>query len=82
LAWESLGEVDYGRKSSESGNVKFRRSLYVVHDIKAGQFIESKHIKSIRPGYGLEPKFYEKIIGMKALKDIECGSALSWELIE
>ena len=72
-AWESLGQIDYGRKYSEQANVKFRRSLYFVKDIKAGETITKEHIKSIRPGYGLPPKYLESVIGKIAKKSIKRG---------
>lgn len=62
-AWAALGKVDYGRKSSEQGNVKFRRSLYFVKDMKAGDLITADSIRSVRPGYGLAPKNTAKVIG-------------------
>ena len=80
-AWESLGKIDYGRKSSEQANVKFRRSLYFVKDIKADEVITKEHIKSIRPGYGLAPKHMEEVVGMSAKKNIVSGTAVSWNLI-
>ena len=80
-AWESLGQVDYGRKSSEQANVKFRRSLYFVKDIEEGEVITAEHVKSIRPGYGLSPKCLEEIVGMSAKKNIASGTAVSWGLI-
>lgn len=69
-AWEALGKVDYGRKSSEQGNVKFRRSLYFVQDIKQGEKIKAEHVRSVRPGYGLHPKLLAYVIGRTAAKDI------------
>ncbi len=80
-AWEALGSVDYGRKSSEQSNVKFRRSLYFVKDINKGEVITKDHIKSIRPGYGLKPNSYSKIIGKIANKDIKSGTATQWNLV-
>lgn len=70
-AWAALGRVDYGRKSSEQGNVKFRRSLYFVKDLKAGDVITPDAVRSVRPGFGLAPKFTKKIIGKKTKKDIK-----------
>lgn len=64
-AWQALGQVDYGRKSSEEGNVKFRRSLYFVQDMKLGDVITPDSIRSVRPGYGLAPKFLESLYGKK-----------------
>jgi N-acetylneuraminate synthase len=80
-AWESLGQVDYGRKSSEQANVKFRRSLYFVKDIKAGELITNEHVKSIRPGYGLAPKFEKQLLGRTVKVDVKRGTATSWKLI-
>lgn len=64
-AWAALGQVDYGRKSSEQGNVKFRRSLYFVKDMKAGDIITPDCVRSVRPGYGLAPKYLGKVLGSK-----------------
>jgi N-acetylneuraminate synthase len=76
-AWESLGQVDYGRKSSEQANVKFRRSLYFVKDIKAGELITDEHVKSIRPGYGLPPKYLNEIVGRKSKYAVAKGTAVT-----
>jgi len=80
-AWKSLGKVDYGRKSSEQENVKFRRSLYFVKSIKKGEVITIEHIKSIRPGYGLHPKYYYEALGKTVKYDIERGTPLSLKII-
>ena len=76
LAWKSLGKVDYQVKPSEKGNIKFRRSLYFVKNINKGDVITERHIKSIRPGYGMPPKELNSIIGKKILKNIIRGSAV------
>lgn len=62
-AWKALGDVNYGRKSSEQGNAQFRRSLYFVKDMKAGELITNDCIRSVRPGFGLAPKHLERVIG-------------------
>lgn len=66
---------------SEKGNAKFRRSLYVVKDMKQGDEFSAENIKSIRPGYGLEPKYYEQVIGKKASRDLARGTPLAFNLI-
>jgi N-acetylneuraminate synthase len=80
-AWLALGRVDYGRKSSEQGNVKFRRSLYFVKDMKAGEIITPDCIRSVRPGFGLPPKEYYSILGKKIKKDVFNGSPVKKDLI-
>jgi len=80
--WQALGSVDYSRKSSEQGNVKFRRSLYFVKDMIAGATISLSDIKSVRPGYGLSPKFFNELIGKKVNQNIERNSPVIWDKIE
>ena len=73
-AWASLGQVDYGRKSSEQGNVKFRRSLYFVKDLDIGETITKDSIRSVRPGFGLPPKHLDELIGKKATRSIKANT--------
>ncbi|CAH6795450.1 Pseudaminic acid synthase [Vibrio chagasii] len=80
-AWQALGSVNYERTEAEKGNVKFRRSLYVVKDIAKGEPITSENVRSIRPGFGLAPKFYEEVIGRTAKNKINSGTPLSWSLL-
>ncbi|HEX4500174.1 MAG TPA: pseudaminic acid synthase [Scandinavium sp.] len=82
IAWQALGHVNYERKESEKGNVKFRRSLYVVKDIKKGDAFTSDNIKSIRPGFGVVPKYYDMFIGNNANCDLTSGQPLKIEFIE
>lgn len=73
-AWAALGRVDYGRKSSEIGNVIFRRSLYFVRDVRKGQIITAEDVRSVRPGHGLAPKHLDRVVGSVALADIVANS--------
>ena len=73
-AWSALGHVDYGLKSSEQTNVQFRRSLYFVKDMQAGEVIKPDCIRSVRPGYGLPPKNYDSLIGRRVTKNISKNS--------
>lgn len=81
-AWAALGRIDYGRKSSEQGNVKFRRSLYFVETLKKGDIITESSVKSVRPGYGLPPKMKSHIIGKMATKDIAPNTPTTLEYFE
>lgn len=80
-AWEAIGHVNYQRTESEKGNAKFRRSLYVVKDMKKGDIFTADNVKSIRPGFGLHPKYYEQILGRTARQDINLGTPLCFELL-
>jgi pseudaminic acid synthase len=80
-AWQSLGQINYGCKSSEQGNVKFRRSLYAVKEIRAGEIITEENVKSIRPGYGLAPKYWDDLMGKRVKFDIPSGTALNWKML-
>ncbi|WP_417663657.1 pseudaminic acid synthase [Pseudidiomarina donghaiensis] len=73
-AWQALGSVNYGRKSSEQGNAQFRRSLYFVKDMKAGDVITEDAVRSVRPGFGLAPKYLESIIGKKVTIAIKANT--------
>ena len=78
-AWQALGKVNYERTEAEKGNVKFRRSLYVVKDVAEGEVFTPDNVRSIRPGFGLAPKFYDEVIGSVAKQDIPRGTALKSE---
>lgn len=81
-AWEALGTVDYGRKSSEEGNVKFRRSLYFVKDLQAGEVITADAIRSVRPGFGAAPKCLEAVLGRRVRKDTLANTPVLLDSIE
>jgi N-acetylneuraminate synthase len=80
-AWQALGQVDYGRKSSEQGNVKFRRSLYFVKDLKVGDVITADAVRSVRPGFGLAPKELDRLLSKQVMVDVPRGTPTHWDLI-
>jgi len=80
-AWAALGTVSYGPTEKEKASLKFRRSLYVVEDMQAGDILTPKNVRAIRPGYGLYPKYYEIVLGRKVKKAVKQGTPLSWELM-
>lgn len=82
VAWQASGRVDYGKKSSELGNIKFRRSLYFVKDAEKGEIITSDMFRSVRPGFGLPPSFAEKIIGKRLRENVRYGMPTSLDVIE
>lgn len=81
-AWSAMGCVDYGCKSSEKGNVQFRRSLYFVKDMKVGDVISHDVIRSIRPGNGLAPKYLDEILGKHVTENIKQHSPVTWKLVD
>lgn len=81
VAYESLGTISYDVQKQEEKSLVFRRSLYIVQDMKAGDVISKKNMRSIRPGLGLAPKYYEEVLGKRVKSDVSKGTALSWELI-
>lgn len=81
-AWLALGRVDYSRKPSEQGNVKFRRSLYFVKPLKTGDFISPGDVRSIRPGFGISPKYLDQIIGRHVICDITPGMPVTNQVLK
>ncbi len=77
-AWQALGSINYGRKSSEQGNAQFRRSLYFVKDLKAGDVITEDAVRSVRPGFGLAPKYLKSVIGKRMKTDVFFGQSVGW----
>jgi N-acetylneuraminate synthase len=80
-AWAALGYVDYGRKSSEQGNVKFRRSLYVVKDMQVGDILASDNLRSVRPGFGLPPKHLNTLMGKRINRQLKAGTPMSMDYL-
>lgn len=80
-AWQALGGIHYGPTAAERSSLAFRRSLYVVKDVKAGEAFDADNLRAIRPGLGLPPKFLDVIIGKPAARDIPRGTPMSWDLL-
>jgi len=80
-AWQSLGTVSYGPTEAEKDSLVFRRSLYISEPMKKGDELNESNLRSIRPGLGLQPKFYDIVLGRKVNRNIPRGTALSWDLI-
>jgi pseudaminic acid synthase len=78
----SIGKVRYGATKGEKGNIVYRRSLFVVKDIKKGELFSEDNLRSIRPGHGLKPAFLKDIINKKAKKRISAGTPLTWKLVD
>ena len=79
-AWEAMGRVSYGATDAEQPSLQFRRSLYVVEDLKAGDMLTRDNVRAIRPGLGLPTKYLEIILGRRVKRDVRRGTALTWEL--
>lgn len=77
-----LGKVDYSMSEKKKKSRQFSRSLYVAEDIKAGEIITEKNVRSVRPGYGMHPKHFKEILGKKAIRNIATGTPMSFDLIE
>ena len=80
-AWQALGRISYGPSEAEKKSIVFRRSLYVVQNIKAGEVLSKDNTRAIRPGLGLMPKYLDIVLGRLTKVDIKAGTALTWELI-
>lgn len=81
-AWQSLGSVTYGATAGEKASLRFRRSLYVVRDIKAGDLFTAENVRVIRPGLGLAPKHLDAVLGKRANRDMKRGTPFTWDLLD
>lgn len=77
-AWQALGRIHYGLKSSEQGNVQFRRSLYFVKDLQKGDTIDETCIRSVRPGFGIAPKHFDELIGKRLTHNVQANTKTDW----
>ena len=81
-AWKSLGKAFIGPTEAEKPSITFRRSLYIVKDLKAGDILTKENVRAIRPGLGLSPKNLEEVLGKKIKSSVKMGTALAWSMIE
>jgi pseudaminic acid synthase len=80
-AWQALGIVNYASLEEEKGSLKFRRSLYIAQDMRAGDEFTPENLRIVRPGFGLPPKYYELLLGRRITRDAQKGTAVNWELV-
>jgi len=80
-AWQALGQVSYGPTEAEKKSLQYRRSLYVVQDLKAGDMLTKENVRAIRPGLGLPTKYLEQILSKAVNQDVKRGTGLTWELL-
>lgn len=80
-AWQSLGKVSYGATEKEKKSLVYRRSLYIVKDMQAGEVLTTENLRAIRPGLGLPPKYFATLLGKKLSQDVKRGTPMSWDLI-
>lgn len=81
-AWQALGKISYGPTEAERKSLQYRRSLYVVKDMKAGDALSLENLRAIRPGLGLPTKYLDVVLGKVVRQDVARGTALVWELLE
>lgn len=81
-AWQALGSVSYGPTEAERKSLQYRRSLYVVEAVTAGQVLTRENVRAIRPGLGLPTKYLDVVVGKRVARDVARGTALTWDLIE
>jgi N-acetylneuraminate synthase len=77
-AWTALGRVDYSRQPSEQANLQFRRSLYFVKALKAGDVVQPSDVRSVRPGFGLAPKHMDEVLGKTLRMDVAQNTPVKW----
>lgn len=81
-AWQALGGVCYGPMEAEKNSLVFRRSLYITKDLQAGDILTKNNMRSLRPGHGLAPKYYEILLGQKVVRAAKKGTPVSWDLLK
>jgi N-acetylneuraminate synthase len=80
-AWQALGRPSYGPTEAEKPSLIFRRSIYIAEDAKAGDVLTPKNLRVVRPGKGLQPRYYDQLLGRKLRRDVTQGTPFAWDLI-
>ncbi len=80
-AWQALGQIHYGPTEGEKKSLAFRRSLYIVKDMKSGETLTRENLRAIRPGLGLPPKCFDQLLGKRVIRDVRRGTAATWDLL-
>jgi sialic acid synthase SpsE len=80
-AWQALGKVSYGPTNKEKDSLKYRRSLYIAKEMKAGDILSKENLRAIRPGLSLAPKYYDILLGKKVSQDVRIGTPVTWDLL-
>jgi len=82
LAWQGLGKVNFDLSAEETKSLAYKRSIYVVKDMKAGEAFTTENVRVIRPSFGMAPKHFEEILTKKASRDLKRGDPLAWEMVK
>jgi N-acetylneuraminate synthase len=80
-AWQALGKPSYGPTEAEKKSLIYRRSIYIAEDAKAGEKLTPRNLRVVRPGKGLHPRFYERLLGKTLVRDVSRGTPFDWDLI-
>ena len=80
-AWQAMGKISYGATESEKKSMVFRRSLYITQDLKPCDLLTRENLRSVRPGHGLKPKYYDIMLGKKVSKNVKKGTPVNWDLL-
>lgn len=80
-AWQALGTIRYGGTQAEEKSRAFRRTLYIAQDMRAGDVLDARNLRIVRPGFGMPPKYYDTMLGKRINRDVPAGTPLSWDLL-
>ena len=81
-AWQALGRVHYGPTVAEQASLVFRRSVYLARDVEPGEVLTREHLRIVRPGFGLPPKYYDLLVGRRVRRAARKGTPMTWDLLE